>query len=157
MAYIMETGEKPDGRVDTLLSVLIGTTREDALEVTRMFLSNLVADEEKNQHQIVTEARRYIDEHLDVDISVASLAEMFYVSPNYFSRLFKKISGCGCNKYIVEKRMAKARVLLETTTIKTGKIAIMVGYHDTNYFSLAFKKHIGMAPTIYRDTFQKNR
>ena len=45
--------------------------------------------------------------------------------------------------------------LLETTSIKTGKIAMMVGYRDTNYFSLAFKKHTGKSPTKYREEMQK--
>lgn len=155
MSYVTETGEKPDNRIETLLSVLTGATRDDALEVTRLFISNLASDEEKSQHEIVTKAMRYIDGHLDAEISVAGLAEMFYVSPNYFSRLFKRISGGGCNEYIVKKRMEKAKILLETTTIKTGKIAMMVGYHDTNYFSLAFKKHIGKPPTLYREEAQR--
>lgn len=61
----------------------------------------------------------------------------------------------GCNEYVVKKRIEKSRYLLETTTIKAGKIAAMVGYHDTNYFSLAFKKHTGMSPTRYRESVQK--
>ncbi len=32
---------------------------------------------------------------------------------------------------------------------------MMVGYNDTNYFSLAFKKHTGMSPTKYREMLQK--
>lgn len=155
MAYVMETHEKPDDRIESLISVLTGAAREDALEVTRIFIKNLVSDEEINQHEIVTEAMRYIDENLSAEISVASLAAKFYTSPNYFSRLFKKITGCGCNEYIVKKRIEKASILLETTTIKVGKIAMMVGYHDTNYFSLAFKKHIGKSPTVYRSEIQK--
>jgi len=34
--------------------------------------------------------------------------------------------------------------------MKTGQIACMVGYRDTNYFSLAFKKCVGVSPTQYR-------
>ena len=99
-------------------------------------------------------ARHYIDEHLAEDISVSSIAESLYITPNYFSRLFKRITGEGCNEYIVRKRIEKAKSLLETTSIKTGKIAMMVGYRDTNYFSLAFKKHTGKSPTKYREEMQ---
>lgn len=123
--------------------------------MTSMFIQKLVFREGQEQHEIVTQAKRYIDEHLESELSVARLAEMFYVSANYFSRLFKKVTGEGCNEYIVKKRIEKSKILLETTTIKAGKIALMVGYNDTNYFSLAFKKHTGMSPTKYREMVQK--
>ena len=105
-------------------------------------------------HYTISNARHYIDEHLAEDISVSSIAESLYITPNYFSRLFKRITGEGCNEYIVRKRIEKAKSLLETTSIKTGKIAMMVGYRDTNYFSLAFKKHTGKSPTKYREEMQ---
>ena len=82
---------------------------------------------------------------------MATLAEKFYVSPNYFSRLFKRVEGEGCNEYIVRKRIEKSKTLLETTTLKTGRIAMAVGYNDTNYFSIAFRKHTGVSPTKYRE------
>lgn len=154
-AYIMETGETVDNRMESLLKTLAGADKEETLEVTAMFILKLVFREEKEQHEIITKARRYIDDNLVEDLSVAKLAEMFYVSPNYFSRLFKKVMKEGCNEYIVKKRIEKSKILLETTTIKAGKIAMMVGYNDTNYFSLAFKKHTGMSPTKYREVKQK--
>ncbi len=58
----------------------------------------------------------------------------------------------GCNEYIVRKRIEKAKSLLETTSMKTGKIAMMVGYRDTNYFSLV--QHTGKSPTEYREEIQ---
>lgn len=154
---IMETGETVDNRIESLMKALTGADREETLEMTSMFIRKLVFREEKEQHEIITSARRYIDEHLEADLSVAKLAEQFYVSPNYFSRLFKKVMNEGCNEYIVKKRIEKSRILLETTTIKAGKIAMMVGYNDTNYFSLAFKKHTGVSPTKYREMLQKGQ
>ncbi len=154
---ITETGELVDNRMESLMKALVGAGREETLEMTEMFVRKLVFQEEQEQHEIITSARRYIDEHLESELSVAKLAEQFYVSPNYFSRLFKKVMNEGCNEYIVRKRIEKSRILLETTTIKAGKIAMMVGYNDTNYFSLAFKKHMGMSPTKYREMLQKKQ
>jgi two-component system response regulator YesN len=81
---------------------------------------------------------------------------MLFISPNYLSRLFKKATGEGFNEYIVRKRIEKAKLLLETTNLKTNQIAILVGYRDTNYFSLAIKKSTGMCPKNFRDICQKN-
>ena len=154
---VTETGEAVDSRVESLMKALVGADRDEILEMTSAFIKKLVFKEENERHEIIVRARRFIDEHLEADLSVARLAEQFYVSPNYFSRLFKRVMNEGCNEYIVKKRIEKSRILLETTTIKAGKIALMVGYNDTNYFSLAFKKHTGMSPTKYRETLQKSR
>ena len=111
-----------------------------------MFISQLLGSEEENVHEIITKAKHYIDEHLTEELSVSNIAASLYITPNYFSRLFKRVTKEGCNEYIVRKRIEKAKSLLETTSMKTGKIAMMVGYRDTNYFSLAFKKHTGNPP-----------
>ena len=111
--------------------------------------------EEENVHHIITEAKYYIEKHLTEDLSVSSIAASLYITPNYFSRLFKRVTKEGCNEYIVRKRIEKAKSLLQTTSLKTGKIAMMVGYRDTNYFSLAFKKQTGKSPTKYREEMQQ--
>ena len=154
-AYMEDSGEMSDGKLDALSKSLASAGREEACEITRMFIDQIPGNEEENVHYIISNAKHYIDEHLAEDISVSSIATNLYITPNYFSRLFKRITGEGCNEYIVRKRIEKARSLLETTSIKTGKIAMMVGYRDTNYFSLAFKKHTGKSPTKYREEMQK--
>lgn len=153
-AYVVESGESGDNRLNALLMSLLHAKKEEALEYTRSFLQQLFSGEEKSTHELVGKARTFIDENLDKELSVSRLAELLYVTPNYFSRLFKRVTGQGCNEYIVGKRMEKARSLLESTNIKAGKISILVGYQDTNYFSLTFKKHTGMSPTKYRGQFQ---
>ncbi len=149
--YLSDSGETVDDKLNVLLKSLIHAGKEEALEVTKAFLSQISGKEELSSHEIVSQAVRYIDENLAKDLSVSSIAANLYVTPNYFSRLFKRIKGEGCNEYIVRKRIEKAKSLLVNTSIKTGKIAVLVGYHDTNYFSLAFKKHTGMSPTKYRE------
>jgi two-component system response regulator YesN len=152
-SYISNTGETVDSRLNSLLSSLMNAEKEDVLSITAEFITQLFNGEEENIHEIIYKSKAYIREHLAEDLSVSSLAAQLYITPNYFSRLFKKVTGEGCSEYIVRMRIEKAKALLETTSLKTGKIAFMVGYNDTNYFSLAFKKFIGISPTKYRDTF----
>lgn len=149
-SYINDSGENVDGRLNAFLQSLTNVKREEACEMTEMFLKKLLVKEEDG-HDIVSKAKTYIKDHLADELSVSSLAEEFFLTPNYFSRLFKKVTGEGCNEYIVRKRIEQAKSLLETTSFKTGKIAIMVGYRDTNYFSMAFKKQTGVSPTKYRE------
>lgn len=150
--YILESGASIGNNLNALLGSLLTANKEDACRFTRNFLNQLFAGKDKNTHEIIEYAKRYIIQHLSDELSVASLAESMYVTPNYFSRLFKKVCGEGCNEYIVKRRIDMAKSLLETTNQRTGKVATLVGYHDTNYFSLAFKKHTGMSPTEYRES-----
>lgn len=156
-SYREELGDVSEGKLDLLLRSLMSTRREEACEVTKMFIDRLLEKDEENVHQIVTQAKHYIDEHLTENLSVSSIAANLYITPNYFSRLFKQVTKEGCNEYIVRKRIEKAKSLLETTSMRTGKIAMMVGYRDINYFSLAFKKHTGKSPTKYREEIQNFR
>ena len=47
-------------------------------------------------------------------------------------------------EYVVEQRIAKAKILLLTTDMKIYEIAENVGFYDVNYFSARFKHHVGM-------------
>ncbi len=154
-AYMGESKETESGRLDALSKSLLSANREEACEVTEMFLNQMLGKEEESVHEIVDKAKYYISEHLTEELTVSNIAASLYITPNYFSRLFKRVTKEGCNEYIVRKRIEKAKSLLETTSLKTGKIAMMVGYRDTNYFSLAFKKHTGKSPTKYREEMQK--
>lgn len=149
---VCETGEHIDGKLTALLGSLLVCSREEACRFTRTFVEQLFGGGDAESHEIVSSAKQYIAEHLAEELSVASIAAMLYISPNYFSRLFKRVTGDGCNEYIVRKRMEMAKSLLISTNFKTGKIAGLVGYRDTNYFSLAFKKHCGASPTVYRES-----
>lgn len=139
-----------DERLDVLLQSINGVDRLNAGKVTLSFLEKLTLPGSDSEHDIVRRVRRLISENLGKNISVTSLASDVYVSANYLSRIFKQVMGEGCNEYIVRKRMEKAKLLLKTTTLKTGEIASMVGYQDINYFSLAFKRKTGVSPTKYR-------
>ena len=154
--YLCNTKEEPDTRLDALIKGLLEVSGEELLKLTRLFFAKLLSNkEDQTIHEMVDKAKRYIKDHLSEDLSVSQIASNLYLSPNYFSRLFKKVTGEGCNEYIIRKRIEKAKFLLQTTSIKTYKIALMVGYRDTNYFSLAIKKNTGVSPTKYRESYQK--
>lgn len=154
-SYIAQTGDSVDERLDGLLRALSGADRESAGRVTEQFFRKLLTKERGDEHELVSRVKNLINADLAADLSVSSLAASVYVTANYLSRIFKRTTGEGCNEYIVRKRIEKAKSLLETTTLKTGEIAGMVGYHDMNYFSLAFKKQTGMSPTKYREDILK--
>lgn len=155
--FMKNSGAEADSRLTCFLNSLVITNGADALELTKQFITRLLDNKDgKVVDEIVEKAKQFILGHLAEDLSLPKIASMLYISPNYLSRLFKKSTGEGFNEYIVRKRIEKAKLLLETTNLKTNRIAMLVGYRDTNYFSLAVKKSVGMSPKNYRDVHQKN-
>lgn len=140
-----------DNRLSLIMHSLQNSEKAIVLQLTREFLLRLLPHDADESNETVQTAKRYIHEHLADELTVSLLAEQLFVNANYFSRLFKKTVGTGCNEYIIRKRMEQAEALLQTTSLPTGNIAEQVGYRDKNYFSLAFKKITGLSPTAYRE------
>ena len=137
--------------LETFLASISHAEREDIFLLTENFMERLFRKPDTTESTIISRAKVFISGHLSEEISVAGIAARLYITPNYFSRLFKSITGEGCNDYIVRMRMEKAQNLLANTNMKSGKIAGLVGYRESNYFSLAFKKHTGFSPTQFRE------
>ena len=149
--YLKTTGYQADGRLETLITTLHNNDLENCCVFIEMFIAKLMYSNKKQMHEIVEAATKYINERLTEDLTVFTLAEQFHVARNYFSRLFKKEMGEGCNEYITRLRIEKAKQLLGASRLKTYEIAEKVGYNDTNYFSLAFKKNTGLSPKEFRE------
>jgi AraC-like DNA-binding protein len=92
----------------------------------------------------------YIHNNLSTHISVSGLAELMYVTPDHFSRLFKKIHGVNPCEYIQLKRIEKAQTLMLTSQITIKEIASAVGLPNLSQFSRLFSKHTHHAPREYR-------
>ncbi|MBP3742789.1 MAG: helix-turn-helix transcriptional regulator, partial [Treponema sp.] len=52
--------------------------------------------------------------------------------------------------FVSDKRLEKARQLLESTDLSIKEITAEVGYNDQNYFSRIFKNKYGLSPKEYR-------
>jgi len=148
--YIGETGERVNDRLDGLMESLRGMDRVTAQNVAMDFFQKLLNREQGDEYELVRQVKKIIRNDLAGDLSIPSLADYVHVTPNYLSRMFKRLTGEGCSEYITRKRVEKAKCLLETTSMKAGEIACLVGYHDISYFSMAFKKQTGLSPVRYR-------
>ncbi|URJ61350.3 response regulator [Paenibacillus polymyxa] len=98
-------------------------------------------------------AKEWIREHLQEDGGLNRLAEYMNMSPKYLSARFKQVTGESFADYQTRVRFERARELLLDPNRKVAEVAEVVGFTDTNYFSIAFKKHTGLTPTEFRKTF----
>ncbi|MCA5963449.1 helix-turn-helix transcriptional regulator [Blautia sp. RD014234] len=84
--------------------------------------------------------------HYNENLSINGLAELYNMSPNYFSSVFKKELNRSAVNYITEVRMEKARKYLKDTGLSVIEIAESVGYEDSQYFSGSLKRQPGSHP-----------
>lgn len=89
-------------------------------------------------------------ENTQSDVSVASIAKLYNISPSHFIRSFKSIYGTTPNEYKQNYRLSQAMNLLRMTNLPIQDIAYQCGFCDPFYFSRIFKKRIGVSPYEYR-------
>ncbi|MGN0630698.1 MAG: response regulator [Ruminococcus sp.] len=117
-----------------------------------MFKENLTSsdDEGEEEQRPIVKITRYLQEHMEDDISLSTLAERFYLNPQYISQLFRNEIGVGFLVYLTSIRMEKAKQLLVSTSLTITEIADRVGYGDYRVFTKVFKKSEGITPSQYR-------
>lgn len=117
----------------------------------RLLLDDRDHDRDAGAHFLVTKLKKYIDHHLDEELSLVRLAEIVYLNPTYLSRLFKQHSGQGISDYITQMRLIKSQELLRHSKLKIQEIANKVGFESAAYFGRFFKKKMNLTPQEYRD------
>ena len=103
---------------------------------------------------IIQDICRYIDEHLD-EVTRSRISEVFYLSPNYLSKLFRREMGVSLSEYVQDRRMSLAKRLLLKNELSISQIAAETGYPSFAHFSKQFKKFVGMTPGEYRKGHQR--
>lgn len=89
-------------------------------------------------------------ERLSQRITLEEAAGLVNLSPNGLIGKFKAETGFTPIDYLIRLRMRAAKQLLSNTSLPISVIAVKVGYEDIYYFSNAFHKVCGCAPSVYR-------
>lgn len=100
-------------------------------------------------YEYVMKAKNYIESNYANPIAVAELAASLNLNRSYFTACFKHYLGKSPQQYIVEFRLQKAAELLCLHSLSPTEAALSCGYPDLFSFSKMFKRHYGVAPTIY--------
>lgn len=91
-----------------------------------------------------------IQENPGADWRLPALAARFGYAPDYFGRLFGRMTGSPLSLYVIGARMNQAKVLLRSSGSRIGEIALQLGYQDVCFFSRQFRQHTGVSPSAYR-------
>lgn len=110
----------------------------------------MLQDGVPKKKDIIMEAKEYIRQNYNRNITLKDIAEKFYINPYYFSQLFKKKAGVTYQNYLTGYRIDRAKKLLEETDLHIYEICRLVGYSDVNHFNQLFERETGCKPSAYR-------
>jgi len=134
--------------------ILDSKSRSECIKVisacTKRFGDLFAAKYASESVSLVKKAVAFLSENYDKDISLQEIANTISLSPHYFSRLFKTITGLNFVDYLTEIRISQAKQLLRQSSMMISEVAEKVGYRDASYFSRVFVKTVGSSPREYR-------
>ena len=96
----------------------------------------------------------YIKNNLtDDNLTQSEMAKRAGISKDYFSRIFKEITGLNYNKWLNLIRVEKAAELMSNDGMSLTEIAMLSGFQSISSFNRVFKEQKNMSPSEYRASF----
>jgi AraC family transcriptional regulator len=92
----------------------------------------------------------YIDAGLSEPISVQTMAALLDLSEGFFMRAFTQATGVSPHRYLIDRRLARARTLLRDTTLRLADIAQTCGFSSQAHMTATFTQRLGISPGAFR-------
>ena len=103
------------------------------------------------ENRRVQEIMEYLDANLTEQIDIDRLAERFFISKFYMMRLFQKQTGTTVYGYLTQRRLLRARELMNGG-MRATECCYACGFHSYSSFTRAYAKYFGTTPTGRADT-----
>lgn len=124
--------------------MIVELFRAAAAEMTTSKHAGKLSSRQLNQ------AMEAIEASIDSPIALQTLADIAGLSRFHFLRAFKASTGLSPHQFVIAKRLAKARDLLDQSQLPIAEVARMLGFGSPAHFSKVFHAHVGMTPSEYR-------
>lgn len=103
-----------------------------------------------NTEKLMFEILGYINNHYFEELTLETISEKYFLSPCYFSRTFREVTGFHFVEYLNNVRIKEAKKLLQTTELSVSDIALASGFHSSTHFGRVFKQITGGSPSCCR-------
>ena len=101
---------------------------------------------------VISKAVAYVKSNYMRALTLSEVAGYVFLSPSYFSKIFKREMNCYFKDYVNYIRVEKSKVLLLSDNMSLVDIADNAGFYDQSYFNKVFKKITGVTPKKFRET-----
>ncbi len=156
------------GQFDGTLRNFKGSTEERLEEIGLFFINFLHLQRPYWQQYILPREKttqhtnhpveliiQWIEQNFKEEFRLDQLAASLHLSPFYLSRLFHTATGISLTKYITDRRLREACLLLQTSSLSVGYVGQAVGFNNPSYFNQVFKRDIGLTPQQYRAAYAR--
>ena len=142
-----DMGEGYELRIPALILLLFSELKRQQLYRRKKVLS----EKKARQTQQFETVLNYIKEHYQEQIGLETLASIVSLSPKYFCRLFREVTGRSPIEYLNWFRINMACDKLRGSDRKLTDIAFACGFNDLSYFIKTFRNYKGVTPLKYRN------
>ena len=92
----------------------------------------------------------HIESHLGESITQRHLAGLAQLSMDHFARLFRHSIGVPPHRYMLQRRIARARELVADRRLSLAEIGYELGFPSQAHFTTMFRRLVGATPGAYR-------
>lgn len=143
--------EDPEAELQKVVALL-----EILMFTNRVFREGQTAEDRPESPEPLALVMRYIDERIDGDLSLETISRNCNLSKYHLCRIFKEKTGGTIHNYILYKRAAAAKRLMESG-MEPRDVYVRCGFGAMSRFNAAFKKIVGMSPAAFVRKRQKLR
>lgn len=93
----------------------------------------------------------HINANLYAELSLQELATVANISPYHFAHGFKQTVGIPPHRFVVERRIERAKQLLLDTQQAIADIALEAGFSSQSHMTTVFRRVLGVTPKVFRD------
>jgi len=143
--------EMKGGFLDRILADALNSAL--AVQITRHFVEPSAITLAPSNGMSIERLRRvrdYVETHIDDRLTLTELAGVACLSPYHFSRSFKQAVGVGPQRYVIQRRLERAKTLLRRTDQPLALIAQEAGFADQSHLNSIFRREMGVTPGRFR-------
>ncbi len=154
LQQLLAMEDETSAAADALRRLLLGTLLLELKEHCRR-QQEQTAENGRVSNHTVDQIQAYIAEHYAEKLTLTGIANQFYISPYYLSRMFKKSINLSLIEYINGVRIKAAQSLIERSSDSIAEIAAKTGFMTTAHFRRVFKDATGLSPQQYRQYYKR--
>ena len=144
--------EISDGKIeDVVPSILEKNSFDSCFEFFKEIINDFVENFNFNTaDSVIVKVIAYIKNNYTSDLKLEVLGDLFNCNSAYLGKKFKKYTGIQFNTYLDNLRIEDAKDKLLHTDLKIYQISKLVGYANTDYFYMKFKRNTGITPKEFK-------
>ena len=113
----------------------------------------LTSHKPKDNEDCIASICSYVGAHLSPSLTLAEIANQYYLNVTYLSELFQRRMGVSFSAYKKKRMLEKACDVLKQRDSRVMEASESCGFQDIHYFSRWFKEQTKMSPKEYKELF----